>query len=85
MTSLLDFHRLDDDQNGHARYSIIRDDKIGPCAYLHIDSGALEIVPLMEAAPLLLNALRECLPFVVGQGSAHAYQAAIDAIQKAGV
>lgn len=83
-TTHLEFHRLDDDENGNTRYSIIRDDKMGPCGYLHVDAGALEIVPLMASAPLLLNALRECLPFVVGQGSAHAYQAAIDATQKAG-
>jgi len=56
-TSLV-FTRLDDDASGHARYSVIRDDKMGPCAYLHVDAGALEIVGLMQAAPELLAALK---------------------------
>jgi len=52
------FHRLTDDWAGAARYSIVRDDKMGPCGYLHVDAGALEIVPLIQAAPKLLAALR---------------------------
>jgi hypothetical protein len=64
MTSLLDFRRLDDDRSGHARYSIIRDDKMGPCAYLHIDAGALEIVPVMQAAPELLSAVKASLAYI---------------------
>jgi len=58
MTTSLKFNRLRAKTPGLARYSIIRDDKMGPCAYLHVDPGALEIVPLMQAAPELLAALQ---------------------------
>jgi hypothetical protein len=58
MTTSLKFNRLSETLAGLARYSIIRDDKMGPCGYLHIGTDALEIVPLMQAAPELLDALR---------------------------
>jgi hypothetical protein len=60
----LEFIRLDNDPLGQLRYSIIRDDRQGPCAYLTVDIHAADVlVPLLQAAPELLAALSDLLVY----------------------
>lgn len=64
MPERLDLVALDPDGVGNARYSILRDDRMGPCGYLALAPEAANVlVPLIQNAPALLRSLRA----VVGQ------------------
>ena len=59
MPERLDLVALDPDGVGNARYSILRDDRMGPCGYLTLAPEAANVlVPLIQNAPALLRSLR---------------------------
>lgn len=59
MPERLEVIPLDPDGVGNARFSILRDDRMGPCGYLTLAPEAANVLaPLFEQAPALLRSLR---------------------------